>query len=91
MYSSYNLKKNVLASCKEIINPLVSSEDEKFLIYNGILLIHKNKWNSAISMTRNDLEIAILSEVSLTERQTSCDFAYMCNLKRVVYVSQFTK
>ena len=48
MYSSYNLKKNVLASCKEIINPLVSSEDEKFLIYNGILLIHKNKWNSAI-------------------------------------------
>ena len=43
------------------------------------------------SMTWDDLEIAILSEVNLTERHTSCDFAYMCNLKRVVYVSQFTK
>ena len=46
-------------------------------IYNGILLSQKTEWNMPFAATWMDLEIIILSEVSLTERQIPYDITYI--------------
>ena len=43
------------------------SQEDVVHIYNGILLSHRKKWNSAICSNMDDLEIVILSEISQTQ------------------------
>jgi len=50
-------------------------------IYNGILLSHKKEENNAICSNLVELEIIVLSEMSLRERQIPYDITYMYNLK----------
>ena len=49
-------------------------------IHSGILLSHKKEQNNAI-YSEMDREIVKLSEVSQTEKELSCDIAYIWNLK----------
>ena len=55
-------------------------DKEVVYVYNGISLSHKKNEIMPFAAKWMDLEIIILSK---SERQISCDIAYMWNLKKL--------
>ena len=49
-------------------------------VYNEILLSHKNERNSDICRDEDDLEIVILSEVSLMEKEKRHRISLICGI-----------
>ena len=71
-----------MEATKMSVNRGVDKEDMVH-IYNGILLSHKKEWNNAIcSNMDGPRDCHTEWRKSDTERQISCDIAYMWNLKK---------
>ena len=84
-YMHPNVPGSTINNSQDVEATLMSIDrwiKKMWYMYNGILLSHKKEWNNALWSTMNGLrDYHIKWSMSERERQISCDFTYMWNLK----------